>query len=161
MAEAYPIELRERVVNAYEAGDGSYTTVAVAFSLGEATVKRWVWLRRKTGELAAQAKGGGNASTITAADIESILAKLGDANAGELTAAFNKDRRGSARVHVSSINVRSIVAATSSKKTLQAVGVSPAGRRRKAQEVSESGRERAGRASRVSRRVRTQLLDDS
>jgi transposase len=103
MAEAYPIELRERVVNAYEAGDGSYTTVAVAFSLGEATVKRWVWLRRKTGELAAQAKGGGNASTITAADIESILAKLGDANAGELTAAFNKDRRGSARVHVSSM----------------------------------------------------------
>lgn len=103
MAEAYAIELRERVVKAYEAGDGSYATVAVAFSLGEATVKRWVWLQRKTGELTAQAKGGGNASSITAADIESILAELGDANAGELTVAFNKSRRGSARVHVSSM----------------------------------------------------------
>jgi len=103
MAEAYPIELRERVVKAYEVGDGSYATVAVAFSLGEATVKRWVWLQRKTGELAAQAKGGGNASTITSTDIESILAELGDANAGELTAVFNKGRRGSARVHVSSM----------------------------------------------------------
>lgn len=103
MAEAYPIELRERVVNAYESGDGSYATVAVAFSLGEATVKRWVGLRRKTGELTAQEKGGGNTSTIASKEIESMLANLGDATAGELTAVFNKARRGAARVHVSSM----------------------------------------------------------
>jgi transposase len=103
MAEAYPIELRERVVKAYESGDGSYAGVAVAFALGEATVKRWVWLSRETGELLPRPKGGGNFSTITQADVESMLQRLGDATAGELAVEFNRDRRGAARVHVSSM----------------------------------------------------------
>jgi transposase len=42
MAEAYPVELRERVVKAYEAGQGSYPTIASKFLVGEATVRRWV-----------------------------------------------------------------------------------------------------------------------
>ncbi len=41
MAEAYGMELRERVVRAYEAGEGSYGGIAARFALGEATVKRW------------------------------------------------------------------------------------------------------------------------
>ena len=42
MAEAYAMVLRERVVRAYEAGEGSYGVIAVRFALCEATVKRWV-----------------------------------------------------------------------------------------------------------------------
>ena len=103
MAEAYPIELRARVVAAYEAGDGSYATVAVAFALGEATVKRWVWLGRATGNLVPKAKGGGNRSSISEADIRKVLKRLGDATAGELTVELNRDRRGAERVHVSSM----------------------------------------------------------
>lgn len=103
MAEAYPLELRARVVAAYEAGDGSYATVAVAFALGEATVKRWVWLGRKKGNLLPAAKGGGNTSSIAEADIEKMLRRMGDATAGELTFEFNRDRRGAERVHVSSM----------------------------------------------------------
>jgi len=46
MAEAYPVPLRTRVVNAYEAGEGSYATIAGQFQLGTATVKRWVAQQR-------------------------------------------------------------------------------------------------------------------
>jgi transposase len=102
MAEAYPVALRERVVRAYEAGDGSYPTIAVRFSLGEATVKRWVW-RYRDGQLSPTKKGGGTPSRLTAADLEALVTQLGDPTAGEITAAYNRPRRGRARVHVSTI----------------------------------------------------------
>lgn len=102
MAEAYAVALRERVVRAYEAGDGSYPVIAVRFALGEATVKRWVW-RYRDGELSPVKKGGGTPSRVTAADVEALVAHLGDPTAGELTAAYNRTRRGRARVHVSTM----------------------------------------------------------
>ena len=102
MAEAYPIELRQRVVAAYEAGDRKLAEIGKAFSLGEATVKRWVWLARKK-SLTPKPKAGGNKSTIRVIDIEALLKRLGDATAGELTVEFNRGRRGRERVHVSSI----------------------------------------------------------
>jgi hypothetical protein len=40
---------------------------------------------------------------ITAEELEAIVGRLGDANAGEITAEFNRRRRGNSRVHVSSI----------------------------------------------------------
>src|SRR5678815_3520312 len=101
--EAYPVELRERVVRAYEAGEGTLKEVAGLFSLGEATVKRWVWLRRDQGDLTPQNKGGGVCSAITAREVDALVGKLGDPTAGEITAAFNKHRRGRRRVHVSSM----------------------------------------------------------
>jgi transposase len=103
MAEAYAVELRERVVRAYEAGVGSYSDVAETFALGEATVKRWVWLSRKSKDLAPRPKSGGNRSTITVAEIEALLRRLGDATAGEITVEFNREKRGPRRVHVSSM----------------------------------------------------------
>ena len=62
MAEAYAMVLRERVVRAYEAGEGSYPVIAARFALGEATVKRWVWRYRCDGQLAPAKKGGGTPS---------------------------------------------------------------------------------------------------
>jgi|SRR5437762_2870369 len=103
MGEPHPIELRERVVKAYESGEGAYPVIAALFSLGEATVKRWVWRYRERGNVAPIPKGGGQRSTIAAAEIEAILEKLGDATANELTAEFNRTRRGGNRVHVSSM----------------------------------------------------------
>ena len=72
MAEAYAMVLRERVVRAYEAGEGSYPVIAARFALGEATVKRWVWRYRCDGQLAPAKKGGGTPSRITAADVEDV-----------------------------------------------------------------------------------------
>jgi transposase len=103
MADPHPIELRERVVQAHESGAGSYPEVAAQFSVGEASVKRWVWLFQKQGSVAPRAKRGGTPSTIGAVEIERLIARLRDPTAGELTAAFNRHRRRRERVHVSSI----------------------------------------------------------
>ncbi len=73
MAEAYAMVLRERVVRAYEAGEGSYPVIAARFALGEATVKRWVWRYRRDGQLGPAKKGGGTPSQITAAAVEAYL----------------------------------------------------------------------------------------
>jgi transposase len=102
MAEAHPIELRARVVEAYEAGEGSYVVIAARFSVGEASVKRWV-RRKRRGQLAAYRKGGGTPSTITQTEVDALVAGLRDATAGEITAEFNRRRRGRSRVHVSSM----------------------------------------------------------
>lgn len=103
MPEAHPHELRLRVVAAYEAGQGSYPEIAARFAVGEASVKRWVWIFNKTGTAGAKAKGGGTPSSIAANDVCALIARLGDPTAGELTAAFNQSRRGRARIHVSSM----------------------------------------------------------
>lgn len=104
MAEAYSIELRGRVVAAYEAGEGTLREVADRFALGVATVKRWMWLKRRTGAVTPVTKGGGTPSGISGEDIARILAELGDATAGEVTAAFNRSRANArARIHVSSM----------------------------------------------------------
>ena len=103
MAEPYAIELRKRVVQCHAAGEGSYRSIASRFSVGEATVKRWVWLKREQGHVLPRQKGGGTPSTIGAAEIGGLIAHLGDPTASELTAEFNRGRRGHARVHISSM----------------------------------------------------------
>ncbi len=92
-----------RAVQAHEAGEGSYATIAARFSVGEASVKRWVWRYRSQGTVDPLPKGGGRRSQITEVELDAILLGLGDANAGEITAEFNRRRRGRNRVHVSSI----------------------------------------------------------
>jgi transposase len=103
MAEPYPIELRTRVVTAYEAGDGSYAMLAEQFAVGSATVKRWVRQRRREGHLHPKPKAGGARSTVAGGELEHLIIVLADPTAGELTAAYNRTRRGRQRVHVSSI----------------------------------------------------------
>jgi transposase len=103
MPDPHPQGLRERAVQSYEDGAESYLTVAQRFSIGAASLKRWVRLKRTEGTLEPRPKGGGTQSRITAADIESLMEELRDPTAGELTAGFNRDRRGRNRVHVSSM----------------------------------------------------------
>jgi transposase len=90
-------------VRAYEAGEGSHAEVGARFALGEATVKRWVWLKQRKGNLSPLRKRGGTPSEISGYEISAMLARLGDATAIELTVEFNRVRRRSARVHVSSM----------------------------------------------------------
>jgi transposase len=103
MAEAHPTELRERVVRAYEAGEGGYAAIGARFAVGAASVMRWVRLYRAKGDTNPRPKGGGTPSTISADEIAGLLDKLGDPTANELTAEFNRGRRGRARLHVSSM----------------------------------------------------------
>ena len=103
MAEAYPVSVRARVVRAYESGEGSYATLAERFVLGSATVKRWVAQQRRDGHLEPKPKAGGTPSPIRGTTVDTLVATLGDPTATELTAAYNRTRRGRSRVHVSSI----------------------------------------------------------
>lgn len=103
MAEPLPEALRERVVEAYERGEGSYVTVARKFRVGISSVRRWVGRYRDLGHVKPHKKGGGNRSDVSVKELEGILDKLGDANAGEITAEYNRGRRGKERRHVSSI----------------------------------------------------------
>ena len=99
----HPVALRARAVEAHEAGEGSYATIASRFAVGEASVKRWVWRYRSHGTVEAHPNRGGRRSTISAEEIAAILSRIGDANAGEITAEYNRERRGRNRVHVSSV----------------------------------------------------------
>jgi transposase len=103
MAEAYPVPFRMRVVDAYESGEGSYATLAERFVVGTATVKRWVAQRRRDGHVQPKPKAGGTRSPVSGATVDGLIAALGDPTANELTVAYNRERRGGRRVHVSSM----------------------------------------------------------
>ena len=103
MAEAHPIELRQRLVKAYERGEGGYILLARRFCVGEASAKRWVRQYRDEGHVEPRKKGGGTPSDVSQAELEEILARCPDANAAEITAEYNRGRRGRRRRHASSI----------------------------------------------------------
>jgi transposase len=103
MAEPHPVELRLRVVLAYEEGDESYAAVGARFAVGEASVKRWVARHRRRGDVVPTPKGGGVHSAVTLEEIQRLLLEVRDATAGELTAAFNRPRHWRTRIHVSSM----------------------------------------------------------
>ena len=46
------MDLRERVVEAYEAGEHTQAEIAELFGVGEASVRRWVRLKRERGSIA-------------------------------------------------------------------------------------------------------------
>ena len=51
MPGALSKDLRQRVALAYDNGEGSYAEPAERFQIGIATVKRWMWRRRDTGDI--------------------------------------------------------------------------------------------------------------
>ena len=59
MGWAYSVDLREKVVGAFEVGDMTDEQVAELFQLGEATVHRWKRLKRETGSLVPRPPRGG------------------------------------------------------------------------------------------------------
>ena len=57
---AYSVDLRERVVRAFEVGGMTDHEVAALFGIGEATVHRWKRRHRETGSVAPRAHKSGN-----------------------------------------------------------------------------------------------------
>jgi len=103
MPNPHSIEIRERAVRAYEAGEGSYETVAARFGLGRRTLQEWVALHRQTGSVEARAKGGGNPSPVDIDALEQALRERPDAIVEELKRMHNARVPKKARVHRSSI----------------------------------------------------------
>ncbi|MCA1642763.1 MAG: transposase [Acidobacteria bacterium] len=63
--QAYSLDLRQRVVRAYEQGYDSIATVAERFSVSVGFVKKMLSLSRTTGELAPRGHGGGRRASLT------------------------------------------------------------------------------------------------
>ena len=82
-------DLRQRVVAAYEAGEGSYRTLAAVFRVDFKSVNRWVVQARTTGSLAPKAHGGGRPRAIPDAEravLRDLVLQQRDATLVELAA---------------------------------------------------------------------------
>ena len=102
MPNPYPIELREVVVRAYEAGEDSCEAVAARFEVGVATVERWLRRQRDTGTLDPLAKAGGWKSPVDSALLKRLVVERPDRTTDELTREYNRQTTAT-RVHRSSI----------------------------------------------------------
>ena len=67
------LDLRRRIVRAYERGEGTQAQIAQRFEVGRATVERLVRLQRETGALDPKPHAGGAQPRITEADRESLI----------------------------------------------------------------------------------------
>ncbi len=103
MLNPYPLELRERAVRAYEAGDATYSEVAEPFRIDRATLIRWVQRGRHTGSVAAHEKGGGWVSPVDLALLHRLVGDRPDTTTDELTRAYNRCAGPAGRVHRSSV----------------------------------------------------------
>ncbi len=102
MPNAYPRELRERAVRAYESRTETYEDVAARFAIGPATLLRWVQRQRETGTLDPLAKAGGWESPVNLSMLHALIDERPDQTCAELTRAYNR-RVPHGRVHRSSI----------------------------------------------------------
>jgi transposase len=88
----YPMELRERVVAAYERKDGTYERLAALFSIGTATVDRWLARYRRTGSVDASPMGGPRHPRKVDKEgekfIADTLAEVPDSSMDELVEAY-------------------------------------------------------------------------
>ncbi len=105
MGWAYSVDLRERVVAAFDRTDMTDEQVAAIFKVGEATVHRWKRLKRETGSLDRKPGGGGNPPRVAPeqyAVVRAIIEEKADLTDQEVAWEFH--RRTGRRVSRSSMN---------------------------------------------------------
>jgi transposase len=87
MATSASKDLRKRVVAAYQAGRGTYAEIANLFSIGEASVSRWLRRFRETRDLSPSPHGGGMKPRIPPEQqpvLEALVAEKPDRTVQEL-----------------------------------------------------------------------------
>ena len=102
--KAYSTDLREKLVLAYEAGEGTLDEVADTFGVGRCTVARLMRLWRSGQNLAPLPHGGGYPATLNEkllALLQQQVAAQPDATLSELAAWLK--RKAKAQVHPSNI----------------------------------------------------------
>ena len=72
MPAPYSIDLRQRVINAYEAKEGSQRQIAERFQVSQSFIKRLIRRYRETGTVEAKAHGGGAIAIIKQSELEQI-----------------------------------------------------------------------------------------
>ena len=63
--KAYSLDLRQRVVAAYEKGKGSIAQVAEQFNVGQSFVKKMLRQKREQGSVAPRPHGGGRQPSLS------------------------------------------------------------------------------------------------
>lgn len=92
MAGSLSIDLRKRAVAEYRKGGMTYADVAEQFSVGEATVNRWLRLERETGDLAPRSRPG-RRPKVDAEGLEllhRLVLKRPDATLAELCSQYHE-----------------------------------------------------------------------
>jgi transposase len=72
MPKPYSVDLRQRVVDAYEEGNESFKAVAEKFSIGVASVDRWVSQYRRTGSVTPKPATGGQPSKLEGEGLDAV-----------------------------------------------------------------------------------------
>ncbi len=94
MARAYPVELRMRVVEAFNNGEGTYDEIAARFCVGRASVVRWVALERDTGSVEPKPMGGARHERLIGREgeefIRRVLKEIPDTTIPKLVAAYEE-----------------------------------------------------------------------
>lgn len=72
MPAAYSIDLRQRIINAYEAKEGSQRQLAKRFQVSLSFVKRLIRRYQDTGQVKPLPHGGGAIRLIKVSDLEEI-----------------------------------------------------------------------------------------
>ena len=81
MPAPYSVDLRMRAAKAYMSGGGTYEEVAKRFSVGAASVNRWVSRLRRNGSLEPDPMGGDRHSKFDA-ESEARLVEIVEADIG-------------------------------------------------------------------------------
>lgn len=103
--QPYSLDLRERVVKAYEQGEGSIAQISQMFNVGQTFVKKMLRLKRETGDLSPQPHGGGKPPSLSAKDLGLLRARVrhqSDVSLAELQAHLQHQAQVS--VHIATIS---------------------------------------------------------
>src|ERR1044072_2933220 len=101
---AYSMDLRQKIVSAYEGGHGTLDEVADTFEVGRRTVARFVSLARAGESLWPKPHGGGYPASLDGAALVLLrerVASRPDATLSELSDYLRS--RGRARVHPTTV----------------------------------------------------------
>ena len=72
MPSPLSVDLRRRVVAAYENENRSYAEIGARFCVGEATVNRWVHQHRRTGSVEPKVARGGKAPQLEGEKLDAV-----------------------------------------------------------------------------------------
>ena len=99
--KGYHTDLRQRVVDAYRAGEGSVRELAVRFKVAPRTVQNYLNLVRDTGSVEPRPHGGGSAPKLDDAAVRAVVEEKNDRTLAEI--ASELDRRCDVRVGITTV----------------------------------------------------------
>ena len=108
MPSSASVDLRRRVVEAYERGGLTYAEVAERFAVGRASVSRWLRRKRESGDVAPLPHGGGQPRKINGKQ-ERVIEKLVLTHPDWTEAEFAEELRKTHCIVVSAVTVGRVI----------------------------------------------------